>query len=35
MQKIKSLHLLEVPPLGSRITLSEAPELLEIIVTGE
>ncbi len=35
MQKIKALRLREVPPLGSRIIVSEDPEPLEIIVTGE
>jgi CxxC motif-containing protein len=35
MQKIKALRLREVPPLGSRIIVSQGPEPLEIIVTGE
>ena len=35
MKSIKSLRLKEVPPLGSRITVIEGPEPLEIIVTGE
>jgi CxxC motif-containing protein len=35
MKTIKSLRLLEVPPLGSVITVDKAPEPLEIVVTGE
>ena len=35
MKAIKSLRLGAVPPLGSRITVIEGPEPLEIIVTGE
>ncbi len=35
MKKIKALRLREVPPLGSRIIVSEDPEPLEVIVTGE
>lgn len=35
MKAIKALRLTEVPPLGSRITVIEGPEPLEIIVTGE
>ncbi len=35
MKEIKSLRLKEVPPLGSRITITDLPGPLEIIVTGE
>jgi CxxC motif-containing protein len=35
MEAIKALRLKEVPPLGSRITVIEGPEPLDIIVTGE
>jgi CxxC motif-containing protein len=35
MKRIKSLRLREVPSLGSEITLSDDPEPLEIILTGE
>jgi CxxC motif-containing protein len=35
MKAIKALRLGEVPPLGSRITVIEGPEPLDIIVTGE
>jgi CxxC motif-containing protein len=35
MKAIKSLRLGAVPPLGSKITVIEGPEPLEIIVTGE
>lgn len=35
MKKIKSLRLREMPPMGSRITVPDLPESLEIIVTGE
>jgi CxxC motif-containing protein len=35
MKAIKALRLREVPPLGSKISVSEGPEVLEIIVTGE
>jgi CxxC motif-containing protein len=34
MQKIKFLHLKEVPPLGTKITVKELPDPLEIVVTG-
>lgn len=35
MSAIKALGLKEVPPLGTRITVIEGPEPLDIIVTGE
>ena len=35
MKAIKALRLKEMSPLGSRITVIEGPEPLEIIVTGE
>lgn len=35
MKAIKALNLKEMSPLGSRITVIEGPEPLEIIVTGE
>jgi hypothetical protein len=35
MKEIKALRFLEVPPLGSEFTVSDGPETLEIIVTGE
>jgi CxxC motif-containing protein len=35
MGEIKALRLQEVPPIGSRITVTDRPEPLEIIVTGE
>jgi CxxC motif-containing protein len=35
IKEIKVLRLKEVPPLGSKITVTDPPEPLEIIVTGE
>jgi CxxC motif-containing protein len=35
MKEIKALSLREVPPIGSRIPVTDLPEPLEIIVTGE
>ncbi|HMK65657.1 MAG TPA: DUF1667 domain-containing protein [Thermodesulfobacteriota bacterium] len=34
MQKIKSLRLNEIPPLGTKITIKEPPDPLAIIVSG-
>ena len=35
MKEIKKIHVHEIPNIGSKIPITEAPEPIEVIITGE